>query len=99
MPKTIITAANGTSYIEVGAARRRTRRIILLIIGALIMPFLIAAMIGITLGAERVMAGDNARTADSHTVRDYNDGFIDSKKDDCAQGSQFACNWLKKGNR
>lgn len=98
MPKTIITAADGTTYLEVGAARRRLRRTILLIIGALITPFLAAALIGISIGADRVISGGTTAHPNS-TVRDYNDGFIDSKKDDCAQGSQFACDWLKKGNR
>jgi hypothetical protein len=29
-----------------------------------------------------------------HQVADYNDGFIDSKKDDCAQGDATACTWV-----
>ena len=29
------------------------------------------------------------------TVTDFNDGFQDSKRDDCQQGSKFACDWLK----
>lgn len=99
MPKTIITAADGTTYLEVGAARRRFRRTLLLIVGAMILPFVLAAITGIAIGADRIITGDNARNADNSQVRNYNDGFIDSKKDDCAQGSQFACNWLKKVNR
>jgi hypothetical protein len=33
----------------------------------------------------------------SATVRDYNDGWIDAKRDDCQQGSAAACSWLAAG--
>jgi hypothetical protein len=29
-----------------------------------------------------------------NTVTDFNDGFADSKKDDCDQGFQKACDWI-----
>lgn len=29
------------------------------------------------------------------SVSDFNSGFQDSKKDDCQQGSIYACQWLR----
>lgn len=49
MPNYIITA-NGTRFVEEGAARRRTRKTILIMLAILVTPFLIAAFAGITMG-------------------------------------------------
>ena len=32
------------------------------------------------------------------TVADFNNGFSDSKADDCQQGSAYACAWLNQNH-
>ena len=32
------------------------------------------------------------------TVHDFNNGFSDSKLDDCQQGSAYACDWLTQNH-
>ena len=34
-------------------------------------------------------------TQEQHTVQSFNDGFATSKQDDCQQGFEKACDWLK----
>lgn len=33
------------------------------------------------------------------TVTSFNEGFEDSKRDDCEQGFQLACQWLEMNHR
>lgn len=72
------------------------RRVIIFLTAVIITPFLIAFIGGSLMGIAKGMnEAPASKSTDAATVRDFNDGFIDSKKDDCQQGSQFACNWLK----
>jgi hypothetical protein len=53
MTRTRITAADGTTYEEVTAKRRRARRILGTVAMALLLPFLLAALIGVGIGTDR----------------------------------------------
>jgi uncharacterized membrane protein len=54
-----------------------------------------------TLAAALVIAGGSSAITyavvhkPDTTVRDFNNGFSDSKLDDCQQGSASACAWLQ----
>jgi hypothetical protein len=54
----------------------------------------IAAAAGIALGAYTIGQHHGATVADTATVANYNDGWSDSKVDDCQQGDANACAWL-----
>jgi hypothetical protein len=52
------------------------------------------ALVSLALGSGWVMRPNpNAPAPASHTVT-WNEGFADSKQDDCEQGFQAACDWL-----
>lgn len=73
------------------------RRITLTLATIILTPFLIAFIAGATVGILRGMHENPihpATSTNSAQVKEFNDGFQDSKRDDCQQGSQFACDWL-----
>jgi hypothetical protein len=71
---------------------RRVTRFTKVIILLILSPFLIAAFVGAGIGVARAIHGSQGS---STTVSDFNDGFATSKQDDCQQGYQPACEWLK----
>lgn len=46
--------------------------------------------------AQPVPASTQQTVVRDGKVTDFNDGFSDSKKDDCQQGFKIACDWLNK---
>lgn len=85
-----IIGADGQKYYRENPNTRALRR--LLIAGA--MPFLAILLIGSTIGIYKGITGSHHTAPASDTVKDFNDGFSDSKKDDCDQGFAPACAWL-----
>ncbi|MFF9644750.1 hypothetical protein [Kitasatospora aureofaciens] len=55
--------------------------------------FLATLAAGALLGAP-IQAAYDARHQAAAAVTDFNDGFSDSKADDCQQGFAAACQWL-----
>ena len=49
-------------------------------------------MIGFLLGGGVVYGTTNPQPVDK--VATFNDGWADSKQDDCEMGSQYACDWM-----
>ena len=68
--------------------RRLLTRPVKILIGVLLAPFISAMLVGTVLGIDHAMHPTS-------TVSDFNDGFATSKQDDCQQGFQPACEWLK----
>lgn len=70
------------------------------VIGSIIMvPLLFAFLCGAFIGIYQGITGDElvpgTMPAHSSTVKDFNEGFADSKQDDCQQGFAPACAWLE----
>ncbi|MGW2539661.1 hypothetical protein ACWC5I_01985 [Kitasatospora sp. NPDC001574] len=49
---------------------------------------------GFLLGGALLHAAYDVRPEPPAAVTDFNDGFSDSKRDDCEQGFTAACQWL-----
>ncbi|PPT14825.1 hypothetical protein [Streptomyces cinnamoneus] len=57
--------------------------------------FLLALAAGALLLGAPIQHGYDARHHAHATVTDFNDGFADSKRDDCEHGFAAACQWLE----
>lgn len=87
----MIIAADGTRYIKETTVKRRRRALICILCAIPLALFASAAIIGL------VKAANAPHTAPS--VTSFNDGFADSKQDDCEQGFAPACEWLRTTKR
>ncbi|MFG3223278.1 hypothetical protein ACGF07_00650 [Kitasatospora sp. NPDC048194] len=56
--------------------------------------FLLTLAAGALLLGAPIQYGYDARHQAHAAVTDFNDGFADSKRDDCEQGFVPACQWL-----
>jgi hypothetical protein len=76
--------------------RRQTPKWVRNIIILILSPFIAALLMGATVGLyQAVTQGKVTSTpAKIDKVATFNDGFADSKQDDCQQGFQKACDWL-----
>jgi hypothetical protein len=90
-----IIDADGTRFYRENPNTRVVRR--LLIAGA--MPFLIMLMIAAAVGTYRGVTMHTHTTKVDSTVKDFNEGFADSKQDDCEQGFAPACEWIATTKR
>lgn len=92
-----------TTYNITTAPRRPNRRVTRftkIIVSLILAPFIISALVGVTLGIAKAInppAKPIVNTTDQ--VTSFNDGFADSKRDDCQQGFKAACDWLQGINR
>lgn len=86
-PANITTAAR--------TPNRRVTRFTKVIVGIILAPFLAAMIAGTTIGIIHAIEGD-AKPQVTDQVTSFNDGFADSKKDDCDQGFKAACAWLQQ---
>lgn len=79
-----------TTYRTINARRemRKATKIILLIVAGI---FAMPILTGVIVGTVHAIHPTHSDTS----VSDFNDGFADSKQDDCQQGFQPACNWLQ----
>lgn len=75
---------------------RKITRFTKIITSLIIVPFLIAALAGVGMGIAKAIEGPATGVSQVST---FNDGFATSKQDDCAQGSSYACEWLKENSK
>lgn len=68
--------------------QRRVPTMVKVIAWTIITPILLAFLAGAGIG---IYQGATGHTA---TVKDFNEGFADSKQDDCEQGFAPACAWI-----
>jgi hypothetical protein len=54
-------------------------------------PFMLAFLMGAGVGLYQAATSDTPKV---DRVAVFNDGFADSKQDDCQQGFQAACDWI-----
>jgi hypothetical protein len=75
---------------------RRVTKFTKIIVSLILAPFLIAAFVGTGIGIADAIHHPAAATVtkSDNTVTNYNDGWIDAKRDDCEQGVKIACQWL-----
>lgn len=84
---------SNVTYRTINARRvmRKGTKIVLAIVGGL---FAIPVILGFVIGTVHAI-----NPPANSQVSDYNDGFATSKQDDCQQGFQPACEWLKTTKR
>lgn len=90
---------SNVTYRTINARRvmRKGTKIVLAIVGGL---FAIPVILGFVIGTVHAInppAKPIVNTTDQ--VTSFNDGFADSKRDDCQQGFKAACDWLQGINR
>lgn len=81
MPRTII--------------RRKVPTMVWVIAWTIITPILLAFLAGAGIGIYQGATGHKIIPSHTDTVKDFNEGFADSKQDDCEQGFAPACAWLE----